>query len=246
MSDVLRDPMWQFIGAIVTIVTIVVSIILSLSLRHRKSLSYQISGTPLLSVDEEVKGKIQVFFDKKPIQQVYLIVIKVMNSGNEPIRTTDYETPISFSLNKETEILSAEITEKDPIDIQASIDIEGNKVLISPALLNTEDSLTLKLLATKFNKEIIVGGRISGVKEITEKTEKKVPLMIKLIFIGAAVQISGLIGFLNVPTVITYLWFLFFATYIAGSVIGLTGGILWIIQAARARLKRKQLSAQKI
>lgn len=51
MPEILRDPVWQFIGAIFALAAIVIVVIIYWMQRQRKSLSYEIiSCTPLLSV----------------------------------------------------------------------------------------------------------------------------------------------------------------------------------------------------
>jgi hypothetical protein len=42
----------------------------------RKALSYDITSlTPLLSVKDEIKGKLEIYFDGKPVQDVRLVVL---------------------------------------------------------------------------------------------------------------------------------------------------------------------------
>ena len=58
MIELLRDPLWQFVGAILGFVAIGITIIIFWLQRTRKSLSYEIlSNTSLLTIKEELEGK---------------------------------------------------------------------------------------------------------------------------------------------------------------------------------------------
>jgi len=175
MPEALRDPIWQFIGALLAFSAIVISILLYWMQRRRKVLSYEIvSRTPLLSVEEEVKGKLQILFDGSPVQDVHLVIIKVMNSGNMPIVSADYERQVRIAFGENTRILTAEVSETSPDNLEASVSLESKAVVLAPILLNSGDSITVKMLVSQFDREISVDGRIVGVKTIKRAGEGRV------------------------------------------------------------------------
>ena len=69
-------------------------------------------------------------------------------------------------------ILTAEVTETTPDNLDVSINIEGTKVLLNPTLLNGKDSITIKTIVGQFNDQITVEGRIVGVKEVQKSTKR--------------------------------------------------------------------------
>ena len=148
MLDILRDSIWQFIGAILALI----AIILILVQRKRKALSYKIiSNTPLVKIKEDIKGRLQVLFDEKPVESIYLIIIKFINSGNLPIKSADYESPVNLNFNEDVQLLTAEVIDTNPKTLEASAKIEGTKVLLKPTLLNENDSITIKVLVNQFD-----------------------------------------------------------------------------------------------
>jgi len=194
MSDILRDPVWQFVATILAVIAILVSISLYLKQRRRKMLSYEIvSRTPLLSIEEEIKGVLKILYEGEPVQQVHLIVTTIMNSGNTPILVNEYERPISLGFGEEAQILTAEIAKTQPDSLRASTSIEDDKVTLQPTLLNGGDSITLKMLVSKFDGEITVDGRIVGVKEIQESRESVVKIF-GLSVIGFVMTMAGTFG----------------------------------------------------
>ena len=235
MFEILRDPIWQFIAVILALAAILISIFLYQKQRRRKALSYEIiSRTPLLSMEEEVKGKLQILFDKKPVQQVHLIVVRIVNSGNLPILSPDYERPIGFSFGEKGKILTTEVVETYPSSLRASVRIEGEKVVLDSALLNQGDSIKLKILVSQFDGQIAVDGRIVGVKDIQESSEKSAQFLIT-IATGICLTAVGTIGVVQIPME-EPLWWIFVLLLSSGY-------LLYVIPVARRlyRVRRKLL-----
>jgi hypothetical protein len=100
MIEFLRDSIWQFICGIGGIG---VAVLIYFLQRRKKSLPYQVlAATPLLTVNEELKGKIQVTFEGTPVQNVHLVLLKILNNGNVPIASSDFELPLSFSFGEKS------------------------------------------------------------------------------------------------------------------------------------------------
>jgi hypothetical protein len=202
MQEIMRDPVWQFIVlAALALAAVVVSILLLWMQRRRKALSYEIiSRTPLLSVEEEVKGKLQILFDDKPVQDVYLVVARIINTGNVPIVSTDYEDPVNLSFGENSQILTIDSSETNPDSLRVSTSIEKAKVVLAPILLNRGDSITIKMLISQFDDEIKVDGHIAGVKSIQKLVEGRFQNYI-LMMSGMVISLVGLtlLGQANPP-----------------------------------------------
>jgi len=209
MQELLRDPMWQSVAAFLALVAILTSILLYFKQRQIKSLSYEIiSLTPLLSIEEEIKGDLQVLYHGNPVDQVHLIVIEIKNSGNTPIRKEDFERPVNFNFGEETEIFTAEITDTNPNDLEAFVNIEDGRVVLTPIMLNEEDTITVKMLISKFD-EINVDGRIIGVKKIEEHEESSSIYFITSI-IGMIMSFVGMYIMTKPEVTLEYIGFFIF------------------------------------
>src|SRR2546425_10907232 len=116
--DILRDPVWQFIAVIIALIAIIVT----LTQRYRKEIVYDIiSDTPILSIKEEVKNRVKVLFDDKPMTNARLIILRIWNSGNVPIIPSDYIEPITLNFGADAEILDADILASIPDDIKSKL-----------------------------------------------------------------------------------------------------------------------------
>lgn len=193
MPQILRDQIWQFVGAAFGLLAIVVSIVLYWTQRRRKALSYDITSlTPLLEVEDEVKGKVQILFEGKLVQDVHLAMVKIINSGNMPIVPADYVRPVSLNFGEEAQILATDVIETNPDNLHVSWSVESTKVELVPLLLNGGDSITFKVLVSQ-SGEISVDGRIVGVKEITARRAQNTyqKLIRVLIIFGFGIMLVG-------------------------------------------------------
>lgn len=195
MLEILRDPMWQFIGVVIGIIALIITF-LFWKQRQRKALSYEIlSNTPLLSIEEKIKGKLQIIFDGNSVENVHLIEVKLVNSGNEPIKPSDYERPINLTFGEDSRVLTSEVIETIPDNLKMELYTDEKSVKLSPILLNGGDSFTLKMIVSQFkigDDDIKVDGRIAGVKKITLPDESR--LLIILMVSGVLLSIIGFVG----------------------------------------------------
>jgi len=132
-----------------------------------------VTETALLSVDDEIKGKIKIKYGRKNIQNIHLVLLRVENKGNVDIAWSDYEKPIIFSF-EDSEILSIEAVDVSPKNLKPAITNGPSQFTIEPILLNKKDYIVIKLLFSNYGGKIAVDTRILGVKEIERAFEGRV------------------------------------------------------------------------
>jgi hypothetical protein len=212
--DFWQDPTFQFIIlAAIAIITIIITVVLYWKQRQKKKLSFALLSTPLLSVKNEIKKKVQILYDGKPVDQVHLAVVKIINPGNTLIEKKDYETPIILDFGKDSEILSGSMTEAEPKGLKPTWRTQGSAMTIEPLLLNSGDNFTFNLLVKGY-EDMSITGRIAGVKEITpfKKSNRK---YYAYTLIGMSVEISGVLLALGDIHALVTLPIAFFGTALA-------------------------------
>ncbi|HEY0737704.1 MAG TPA: hypothetical protein VGD69_22490 [Herpetosiphonaceae bacterium] len=173
LQDKLRDPIWQSTTGLLALLLTVVSIWLAWTALNTKALNVEvISQTPLLTVQDEAAGRLQIAFDGKPVEDVTLSVIKVTNSGNAPILDTDFQRPLTLSFGETAEVLSAEVVEMIPPNIGASVKVVSNTAELNPILLNSGNTVTMKILLTRYNNNVTADARIVGVSQLYFQAKK--------------------------------------------------------------------------
>lgn len=194
---VLGKYSWQLIPIILG----VIAIWIGWEQLQRKKLSYEvITKVKLLEVLDKFKDRLEVSFELKPVQELYVIQLKLTNTGNAPIKPDDYHRPISIGFGQNATVLSYEVLDERPSNLDVNVRrIHPNSVkyqiLVEPTLLNTDDSFTIETLVTKL-EDINIDARIVGIKNIT-KFEKLVrpnlifSLSTNLFYISTSVVIFG-------------------------------------------------------
>lgn len=165
MSDSFKDPK-IIIGILAIINTIVLALVFQWW-RNRKSLSCKVvSDIPLFSVRHEIKHRVQVLLDGKPVENIHLVIMKVVNTGRVPVDDKDFVIPINVSFSENSEILTADITEVSPSGLPAKIIPEKQCVTLEPLMLNRGDAITIQILVSKLSNPIRVDGRVKGVPQL--------------------------------------------------------------------------------
>lgn len=161
----LIDAGWAEV--IIGVIALVASVVIYRITRKKKQLSYEIlSETPLISVGDEIKGRLEILLDSSPVEKVHLLLVKFVNDGTMPITADDYERPLTLIFEGDATVLSAESVQPEPDNLRVTLDFEPKKVTVNPLLLNKGDSFTAKVLVEKFGGRFDLDARIVGVREV--------------------------------------------------------------------------------
>lgn len=167
MLELLRDPAWQFVGAVLALLALIATVVIYRRQQQNPALAWQVlSTTPLLSVGNELRSRIKILLDDQPVDQVHLILLRLINMGTGAIRPTDFERPLCFAFGMTTIILNGEVTKASDPSLQATIALSVDELRVDPVLLNGGDWIEIKVLVTQYDGPIKVDGRIAGVKQI--------------------------------------------------------------------------------
>jgi hypothetical protein len=165
----LRDGVWQFIGVLVALATIAVTLLVYHYQRERRELAFGIFyETRLLSISHELAGRVQITFDGSSVPNVHLVVLALKNSGNRAILATDFQHPIGVSFGEDARLLSVEVSRQVPSNINANVEIEGARFLVHPLLLNPGDFLMVKVLTTGEPSVMRANARVVGIPTLAQ------------------------------------------------------------------------------
>lgn len=183
------------LGFSAVIAAITVPLIIYFLQKSKRRLAYEVvSNAQLVGVKSEVQNKIKIYYENKLVENVHLVSIRIINSGNQPISIDDFARPISIQLGSNTNILTSEVLGLNPKDLDVSILKMQNSVEIQPLLLNPNDSLTLNILISDYRGGLEVSARVRGISniEIYRKPES-----IKSIFLFPLVVLLLILNFFN-------------------------------------------------
>jgi len=173
----MSNKFWTVIGSIAGVVAVIVTVWLFLQGRsdQSKKLEVELIARSTL-VDENVtrtKQRIEILYDGRKIPNYTILQFRVVNTGGQPIRSTDYEEHFRLRFANVAEILSIEQVSANPKQLQVTPSVENpSSVLFPSILLNSGDWFILEVsIAPETGKKLTteVTGRIAGVKQIEFK-----------------------------------------------------------------------------
>ena len=177
--DFLRDPIWQFIGVVIALAALLLTILLYKRQVRRKEILWDIiENVSLSSFNISGSVKSTIIFKSLRLEDVHLIYLTVRNSGNIEILPDDFHDPIKFDFGTKARVLEVVLLEAKPKIIQEKISfsIETNTFKLMPLLLNSGDLIKFKVLVTKFSgkmSDIKVDARIAGIPQIYRSSENE-------------------------------------------------------------------------
>lgn len=159
--------------------------------QQRRKLTYQrIASIPLLTVKEELAGRLSVNFDGQPVKSIRTTTVRIKNAGNLPITAEDQKECIAIGVGDDAKILSADIVERTPSTLNPILDVVESFAFVRPLLLNSGDSFVVKLLIQDGGDFIYARGRIVGVSDFERVSDPDQQLRFKTA-IAALVMIFG-------------------------------------------------------
>ena len=232
MTDIMRDPLWQFVGAMLALVALAAVFIIAILQRKRKRLSYEIMAqTSVLAVKEELRKRVQILFDGSPVTDAEMLVLRIVNTGNIPVLASDYIRPVCFRLAEPARVLTAEVLETNPAGIDAAVSQpDVSSIALAPTLLNPRDSVVVKLLVAGHHAEVTVDARVVGVRSIEvlgESPWRPLLSLLGLLFLGAGIVLVRKNMFLGII------------------LITIGYGLAVVPALSRRRLRRQLLSAMR-
>jgi hypothetical protein len=203
MEEILRDQIWQFVGVVLALIAIIISIVLYLKQKTKKELSYKIvNWSSILSLKEQDQGDIKLLYKDHVVKNADLIICKIANTGNVSITAEDFKKPIKIEFGKDSQILNAEIIETTPQGLEIQLQTDEEKSLIEKLLLNKGDSFTINYLVSECkDKDISIHSRIVGIPKIIEARDKKNSILVYLVS-----NILVFVGFLGAGITSNYTW----------------------------------------
>ena len=179
MLALLRDPIWQFIGAILAFLGVGAAFWVYWLQRQIKELTFgEVSSRRLLSVADELSSRITVQLDGEIVTNLHLIVYGIKNSGHQAIPPGDFERPVSISF-ADGQVISAEVVAQSPKNLLARLTVDKSRIELQPLLLNCNDQILIQVLLSANSTESFVDARIINIPELAKvnRTRRYPPIL---------------------------------------------------------------------
>lgn len=181
MEQLLRDPIWQFVGVLLSLIALIVAVVAIRVQQQRKSLSYFVSDErPVFYLfNQAMSERLVVTLDGTPVRGLETVEVSIFNDGSLPIIQEDYARPLLIELPASANVLAAGLKETNPPNLGVSIERTDSGFTVSPALLNPGDEFTVEFLLEPESRHVWsrpeVSGRVAGVKELVSRPSRPAP-----------------------------------------------------------------------
>lgn len=193
----------DWISTTLAIIFFVSTVILTIKIRKKKSLAYEIiSETSLIHIEDQITSDVSVTYRGENVKNVHLIQVRILNNGNEHVSKEDFIKPITFEFNSQVKIMDMKADDKNPEDMQVTFHIEADNIVeVTPNLTNPGEWFVTKFLVAEY-ESFRLSTRIMGIKSLTEYKSPKAAfidiLIIPLIFL-VCIPLSSVIWGILAP-----------------------------------------------
>jgi hypothetical protein len=159
------------VGTVATILGIVIGVLSTIAvyrLQSRpKQLDYEfILGVRLLATEAaRLEGDLKVQYGQRKVTEPYLLLVRLINTGNKSIDPRDFDQPVRVELGS-TEVVTAGIVKKSNSEMRTRRpEVGSGVVLIYPILFEPGEWIAFTILTDGEPPEREVVARISGGRE---------------------------------------------------------------------------------
>lgn len=156
----LQSPLWQGIGAIVSIVALITSSFIAYDVYQKSNrfsdltVEYSSSFNPVYSGKNPSK-RIAMSINGEEIHNAKVYYYTVKNNGNVPITLNDYVEPITISVKKPFRILTVEKEGSNRDSIKTVWNkIDDNNFQLKPLLLNPNDRFDVLVFISRKPEQV--------------------------------------------------------------------------------------------
>lgn len=166
------SELWNPIGVVVAIAAIIVSS----RQNKKKKFAYEVNSIfSVLKFDKNYKSKLEITYDKQPIENLTVLEISFHNIGDLSIKKSEFEDPITIEVLGAKRIFKAEVLRglEDGKMPELKTDDDSKKIIVEPLLLNSKDSFTINILVDGENVKTKITARIVDVSTIEDRIIKR-------------------------------------------------------------------------
>jgi hypothetical protein len=159
----------QWMGLLVALVSIAITVYIYKKQNKIKRLSYEILySASLIDVNKDVINDLKITYKDQKVEQLNVIEVKIVNDGQIPIKKSDFEKPIEIFFKNSSALFDIIISNRFPLNLEVELDAAERKILINPLLLNPKDYFTLRISLDGKDRELEVSGRVEGISQINK------------------------------------------------------------------------------
>lgn len=173
--ELLRDGVWQFVGAVLALLAIAITIGVEWKRRQKKELSFFVVSRRAFAQAVVLERRLQVTFEGQLVSDLRIADFGIVNTGTVPIVSADFAGSIEANFGDSAKVLVAEPLTVKPADLKIELEWQSrgargeqlNVLRIAPLLLNSGDVLVVRcfVVGASYLKP---SARIAGIPQLTK------------------------------------------------------------------------------
>ena len=175
LTSLMNNPIAWLILALVTVASLIFAIFSHITNKERKEITYAKITNTLIYNQKKSFEKLKVFYEEKPIDNLYVSRIAIWNSGNRVLKETDFvkDNSLRINLENESEILEATIIKETENTNKFTISQNNAKQLdINFDYVDKKDGVILQVIYTGKKRDLKISCKIMGGEPIKEFTNE--------------------------------------------------------------------------
>lgn len=105
-----------------------------------------LTRSSLVNIAGEISGDVQVLYQGNPVPNLILVETKLENTGNQPIRSSDFDRPLEFVFPEGAQVVAAKVIDSRLLQFPPPLSIISNTVQLEPHLLNPQARLVIQFV----------------------------------------------------------------------------------------------------
>ena len=159
----------QLTTILLMVIGIVVTVYFSVREQQSKGITlHQVTSRSLLTT--EVGVNLTILFNEYSVKLPWIYSVRLANSGSLPIEGSDVEKPLTMAFSN-SRIVHAEITKREPHDLEASAIHDSVTLTLDHGLLNPGDSFEADVLFDGQPPQPALSYRVTGLNTKLRITE---------------------------------------------------------------------------
>ncbi len=159
----------SWVGVLVGAAALIVAYLTYRSQRGKTRLEFVVVSNARV-VPATISANLEVTYNDSTVPDASVTIIRLVNTGDKAILAEDFSTDLMVRLDDAQEVVSASATKTRPVDLDPELKVDGNRVLITPLLINPGDMIELQLLASGFASLITIEGRVANVQAVPQRS----------------------------------------------------------------------------
>ncbi|AKF52745.1 hypothetical protein PsyrH_20060 [Pseudomonas syringae pv. syringae HS191] len=137
----------------------------------KKELSYKTLSKREISTSSSPSEQwpdIQISYLGKDVSKGSFLTIAIVNTGTIPIKSEDFERPITVHLSNSASVISSKVVELNPTNLEVKINATTEGISIEKLLLNPDDGFAIQIFSSAPLNVLDVTTRASGLSKLVE------------------------------------------------------------------------------